>query len=100
MPSPMHWAASTSTCRRRPSACGRCCTRNLARTPTRNAEMDVAIIGCGPVGALLGNLLGAEGLSVDIYDREHDVYPLPRAVHFDGEIMRIFQAAGLANEIK
>ena len=62
--------------------------------------MDVAIIGCGPVGALLGNLLGAEGLSVDIYDRELDVYPLPRAVHFDGEIMRVFQSAGLANEIK
>ncbi|MBV8191662.1 MAG: bifunctional 3-(3-hydroxy-phenyl)propionate/3-hydroxycinnamic acid hydroxylase [Alphaproteobacteria bacterium] len=62
--------------------------------------MDIAIIGCGPVGALLGNLLGAEGLSVDIYERERDVYPLPRAVHFDGEIMRLFQSAGLANEIK
>ena len=62
--------------------------------------MDVAIIGCGPVGALLGNLLGAEGLSVEIYDRERDVYPLPRAVGFDGEIMRIFQSAGLASAIK
>ncbi len=60
---------------------------------------DVAIVGCGPVGALLANLLGRAGLSVDIYDRERDVYPLPRAVHFDGEVMRIFQAAGLAGEI-
>ena len=60
---------------------------------------DVAIVGCGPVGALLANLLGREGLSVDIYDRERDVYPLPRAVHFDGEVMRIFQAAGLAERM-
>lgn len=61
---------------------------------------DVAIIGCGPVGALLANLLGQEGLTVDIYDRERDVHPLPRAVHFDGEVMRIFQAVGLAGQVK
>lgn len=60
---------------------------------------DIAIVGCGPVGALLANLLGREGLSVDIFDRERDVYPLPRAVHLDGEVMRIFQAAGLAERI-
>lgn len=60
---------------------------------------DVAIVGCGPVGALLANLLGRAGLSVDIFDRDTEVHPLPRAVHFDGEVMRIFQAAGLADEI-
>jgi 3-(3-hydroxy-phenyl)propionate hydroxylase len=60
---------------------------------------DVAIVGCGLVGALLANLLGQAGLAVDIFDREREIYPLPRAVHFDGEIMRIFQAAGLADRI-
>ncbi len=60
---------------------------------------DVAIVGCGPVGALLANLLGRAGLSVDIYDREREIHALPRAVHFDGEVMRIFQAAGLAERI-
>ncbi len=60
---------------------------------------DVAIIGCGPVGALLANLLGQAGLAVDIYERDRDIHPLPRAVHFDGEVMRIFQSAGLADEI-
>ncbi|MBI3197590.1 MAG: bifunctional 3-(3-hydroxy-phenyl)propionate/3-hydroxycinnamic acid hydroxylase [Rhodospirillales bacterium] len=59
----------------------------------------MAIVGCGPVGALLANLLGQAGLAVDIYDREREIHPLPRAVHFDGEVMRIFQAAGLANQI-
>lgn len=58
---------------------------------------DVAILGCGPVGALLANLLGQAGLSVAIVDRERDIHPLPRAVHFDGEVMRIFQSAGLAD---
>ena len=60
---------------------------------------DVAIVGCGPVGALLANLLGQAGLAVEIFDREREIYPLPRAVHFDGEVMRIFQAAGLADRI-
>lgn len=60
---------------------------------------DVAILGYGPVGALLANLLGQAGLSVAVYERETAIYPLPRAVHFDGEVMRIFQAAGLAEHI-
>ena len=63
------------------------------------ARADVAIVGCGPVGALLGNLLGAAGLAVEILDRDRDIHPLPRAVHFDGEVMRIFQAAGLADRL-
>ncbi len=63
------------------------------------SQTDVAIVGCGPVGALLANLLGQAGLAVDIYDRETEIYALPRAVHFDGEVMRIFQAAGLAERI-
>jgi 3-(3-hydroxy-phenyl)propionate hydroxylase len=60
---------------------------------------DVAILGYGPVGALLANLLGQAGLSVAVYERETTVFPLPRAVHFDGEVMRIFQSAGLAERI-
>jgi 3-(3-hydroxy-phenyl)propionate hydroxylase len=60
---------------------------------------DVAILGCGPVGALLANLLGQAGLSVAVYERDTAIYSLPRAVHFDGEVMRIFQSVGLAERI-
>lgn len=60
---------------------------------------DVAILGYGPVGALLANLLGQAGLTVAVYERETAIHPLPRAVHFDGEVMRIFQSAGLADHI-
>lgn len=66
---------------------------------TQLLSTDVAIVGCGPVGALLANLLGKAGLSVDIYDREREIHALPRAVHFDGEVMRIFQSVDLAQQI-
>jgi len=56
---------------------------------------DVAIVGLGPTGATLANLLGAAGLSVLVLEKEGGVFPLPRAIHFDGEVLRILQAAGL-----
>ncbi len=62
--------------------------------------LDVAILGYGPVGALLANLLGQAGLEVGVFEREREIYNLPRAVHFDGEVMRIFQAVGLAERIE
>ena len=63
------------------------------------AERDIAIVGLGPVGAALANLLGRLGLSVDVFERDRAAYALPRAVHFDDEVMRVFQAIGLAEEI-
>ena len=60
---------------------------------------DVAVIGCGPVGALAANLAAAAGLSALVIDRETSPHPLPRAVHLDHEMMRLFQSAGLAEAI-
>lgn len=60
---------------------------------------DVAIVGYGPVGAALANLLGQAGLSVAVFEREAAIYPLPRAIHFDGEVMRIFHGMGLKEEV-
>jgi len=60
---------------------------------------DVAIVGFGPVGALLANLLGRAGHRVLVLERDADIHPLPRAVHFDGEVMRIFQSADLAEPV-
>jgi 3-(3-hydroxy-phenyl)propionate hydroxylase len=62
--------------------------------------VDVAIIGYGPAGATLANLLGQLNLSVAIIEREAEIYPLPRAIHFDGEVMRVFETAGLRQEIE
>jgi 3-(3-hydroxy-phenyl)propionate hydroxylase len=60
----------------------------------------IAIVGYGPVGALLGNLLGARGITCVVIEKQPKPYPLPRAVHFDAEAMRVFQSVGLADEIK
>jgi 3-(3-hydroxy-phenyl)propionate hydroxylase len=60
---------------------------------------DVAIIGCGPVGALAANFLGQAGLSVLVVEQEAHPYPLPRAVHLDHEMMRLFQSAGVIDRV-
>jgi 3-(3-hydroxy-phenyl)propionate hydroxylase len=64
-----------------------------------SADYDVAIVGFGPAGALVANFLGRQGHRVLVLEKETDIYPLPRAIHFDAEIMRIYQAAGLAEQI-
>ncbi|HUD93858.1 bifunctional 3-(3-hydroxy-phenyl)propionate/3-hydroxycinnamic acid hydroxylase [Sphingobium sp.] len=60
---------------------------------------DVAIIGCGPVGAFAANLLGRSGASVLVIEQEAHPYPLPRAVHLDHEMMRLFQSAGVIDRV-
>lgn len=60
---------------------------------------DVAIVGAGPVGVSLANLLGRRGLKVALIDRNAGVLQIPRAVHFDGETMRIFQNMGLHPQV-
>lgn len=67
------------------------------REPLRDDPYDVAVIGLGPVGATLANLLALRGLSVLVLEREADIYRLPRAIHFDGECMRVFQTAGIGD---
>lgn len=62
-------------------------------------QHDVAIVGFGPVGATLAHLLAQQGLTVLVLDREAAAYHLPRAVHFDDEVMRVFQGLGLAEAI-
>lgn len=55
---------------------------------------DVAVVGYGPVGQLLTLLLGRSGKRVVVVERQPRAYPLPRAVHFDDEVGRIFQSVG------
>ena len=60
---------------------------------------DVIVVGCGPVGTTLAVLLAQQGHSVTILERWPNRYPLPRAVHLDHEVARIFQSAGIGADL-
>lgn len=62
-------------------------------------DYDVAVIGLGPTGATLANLLALDGLRVLVLERDQDIFALPRAVHFDAECMRVFQTIGLSDTL-
>lgn len=62
-------------------------------------EADVAVVGLGPVGIALCNLLAAAGVRVEGVDAADDVYALPRAIGMDHEVMRVFQNIGAADAI-
>jgi 3-(3-hydroxy-phenyl)propionate hydroxylase len=63
------------------------------------ADYDIAVIGCGPVGAIAANLFGKAGLRTLVIERQAELYPLPRAVHIDHEIMRVLASIGLAERM-
>jgi 2-polyprenyl-6-methoxyphenol hydroxylase-like FAD-dependent oxidoreductase len=63
------------------------------------SSYDVAIVGYGPVGQLAAILLGRAGHRVGVFERWPSLYPRPRAVHYDDEVARIFQAVGLADRL-
>jgi 3-(3-hydroxy-phenyl)propionate hydroxylase/flavoprotein hydroxylase len=63
-------------------------------------EADVAIVGGGPTGLTLAILLAQRGRNVVVIERFPAPYPLPRAVHFDHEVARILQSAGVASDLE
>ena len=70
-----------------------------AGTTGAAAEVDVAVVGYGPVGQALAGWLGAAGHRVACFERYHEIYRLPRAVHLDHEVMRLLQRLGVAEAL-
>ena len=62
-------------------------------------HVPVVVIGAGPTGASAAIMLGQRGIRCLVLERWPEVYPLPRAVHFDDEVFRIFADMGLADEV-
>jgi 3-(3-hydroxy-phenyl)propionate hydroxylase len=63
-------------------------------------DTDVAVVGCGPVGAVAANLLALRGLRVTVLERTRGAHGQPRAFSCDDEALRVYQAAGLAEQVR
>lgn len=62
---------------------------------TEPVEVDVVVVGYGPVGQFLSLQLARKGWTVAAVERWPSFYPLPRAVHLDDEVARLLQWAGI-----
>ncbi len=58
-------------------------------------DTDVLVVGLGPVGAALTNLLGHYGIKVLAIDQATEIFTKPRAIALDNEALRILQLAGV-----
>ncbi|TAM73622.1 MAG: bifunctional 3-(3-hydroxy-phenyl)propionate/3-hydroxycinnamic acid hydroxylase [Candidimonas sp.] len=60
----------------------------------------VTIVGAGPVGLMLANLLCAYNVPVTLFERHLTTVKAPRAVSIDDESLRSLQIAGLADRVR
>jgi len=60
---------------------------------------DVVIVGAGPVGLTLANLLGVQGVRTLVIERNAKLEGEPRAVTLDDESLRTMQGAGLVEKV-
>jgi len=65
----------------------------------KQPRCDAAIIGAGPIGLMLANLLGLAGLRVMVLERNAGLVGLPRAIAYDPETLRLFTQIGLFEAI-
>jgi len=62
-------------------------------------QVPILVVGAGPCGLTLANLLGTYGAGVLLVERNPSTVREPRAVSIDDESLRIMQAVGLSDEV-
>ena len=60
----------------------------------------VVIVGAGPVGLTLANILGLHGVKTLVVEQRSTLIDYPRGVGIDDESLRAFQAIGLIDHDK
>ncbi|GIF13799.1 bifunctional 3-(3-hydroxy-phenyl)propionate/3-hydroxycinnamic acid hydroxylase [Actinoplanes teichomyceticus] len=63
-------------------------------------HVPVLVIGAGPTGATAAIMLAQRGVTCLVLDRWPQVYPLPRAVHFDDEVFRALAGLGIEDRLR
>lgn len=72
-------------------------TEHTARDGVR--EADVTIVGAGPVGLSIANLLGLRGVRVNVVEALPELINYPRGVGIDDESLRSIQTMGLIDSV-
>ncbi|WP_264070199.1 bifunctional 3-(3-hydroxy-phenyl)propionate/3-hydroxycinnamic acid hydroxylase [Mycolicibacterium komossense] len=62
-------------------------------------DVDVVIIGAGPVGLTLANVLGLQGVRTLIAEERETLIDYPRGVGLDDESLRTFQSIGVVDRV-
>ena len=65
----------------------------------REVTTDVAVIGAGPCGITVANLLALYGVRAVVIDAQPGIYEYPRAVGIDDESLRTYQAIGVVGRL-
>ncbi|MGE2728699.1 bifunctional 3-(3-hydroxy-phenyl)propionate/3-hydroxycinnamic acid hydroxylase [Mycolicibacterium vaccae] len=63
------------------------------------ADVDVVIVGAGPSGLTLANILGLQGVRTLVVDERDTLIDYPRGVGLDDEALRTFQSIGLVENV-
>ncbi len=64
-------------------------------TPREVLRTDVLVVGLGPVGAAMANMLVRQGVRVLAIDKALEPFDKPRAIALDNEALRILQSLGV-----
>lgn len=78
-------------------------TRPEATSPADAAPstvFDVAILGYGPVGAILALLLARAGLTVAVVEQHPGIFDKPRAITIDHEALHALQLCGIGDALE
>ena len=63
-------------------------------------SIDVIVVGSGPTGLTLANLLAKMGVKVSVIEQNEKTVSEPRAVSIDDEALRVYQSIGLKDKLR